>query len=67
MPLPEAKPAHDFIIRACNAHDGLMTALTDLCDAWDTKAGGKFKGNVTNAHKAARAAISRALGATETK
>jgi hypothetical protein len=40
----------------------LETALHDLCEAWEWcpskgHEGGKFKGNVTNAHAAAKAAL----------
>lgn len=35
----------------------LRKALENLCDAWDSNDGGRYQGNVTKAHQAARAAL----------
>lgn len=38
----------------------LLSALRDLCDAWDADHGGAHRGNVTAATKAARIVIAKA-------
>lgn len=57
--MADALKAH---IAACPQHPmaGIVTALTDLCDAWDSGDGGKFKGSITKAHAAGRAALAAA-------
>jgi hypothetical protein len=58
--------ARDRILHLTQDRARLLTALQDLVDAWEAKhlddptTGGKFKGNVTNATKAAKAALSAA-------
>jgi hypothetical protein len=47
----------ELIDQTLATRETLVSALRDLCDAWDTDHGGEYRGNVTRATAAARTAL----------